>query len=71
VIIVRSSRVLIAVSGGPGTLSEIAFALQLRVPVVSLKSFSISEQVIQTSTPAHALREALALAEQQAGANHA
>lgn len=71
VIIVRSSRVLIAVSGGPGTLSEIAFALQLRVPVVSLKSFSISEQVIQTNTPAHALREALALAEQQAGANHA
>ncbi len=63
VIIVRSSRVLIAVSGGPGTLSEIAFALQLQVPVVSLKSFSVSEQVIRASDPEHALKEALRLAE--------
>lgn len=71
VIIVRSSRVLIAVSGGPGTLSEIAFALQLQVPVVSLKSFSISEQVKQTSTPEQAIKEAIALAERPTGANHA
>jgi len=63
VIIVRSSRVLIAVSGGPGTLSEIAFALQLQVPVVSLKSFSVSEQVVRARDPEHALREALQLAE--------
>ena len=63
VIIVRSSRVLIAVSGGPGTLSEIAFALQLQVPVVSLKSFSVSEQVVRATDPAHALQEALRLAE--------
>lgn len=71
VIIVRSSRVLIAVSGGPGTLSEIALALQLRVPVVSLKSFSISEQVVQARDSAHALREAFALVERPPGANHA
>ena len=71
VIIVRSSRVLIAVSGGPGTLSEIAFALQLRVPVVSLRSFSMSEQVIQARDPEHALREALALVERPPGATHA
>src|SRR5512139_2867597 len=32
VIIVRSSRALIAISGGSGTLSEIAFALQLGIP---------------------------------------
>jgi hypothetical protein len=63
VIIVRSSQVLIAVSGGPGTLSEIAFALQLHVPVVSLKSFSVSEQVIRARDPQHALQEALKLAE--------
>ena len=71
VIIVRSSRVLIAVSGGPGTLSEIAFALQLRVPVVSVKSFSLSEEVIQARDPEHALRRALELAERPTGANHA
>jgi uncharacterized protein (TIGR00725 family) len=63
VIIVRSSRALIAVGGGPGTLSEIAFALQLRVPVVGLKSFSISEQIVQARDAAQALREAFALAD--------
>jgi uncharacterized protein (TIGR00725 family) len=62
VIIVRSSRVLIAISGGPGTLSEIAFALQLGVPVVSLKSFILSEQVIQARDPQQALAEARRLA---------
>jgi hypothetical protein len=71
VIIVRSSRALIAISGGPGTLSEIAFALQLRVPVVSLKSFSISEQVVQTNDTAQALKAALALAERTTGEEHA
>jgi hypothetical protein len=70
VIIVRSSRVLIAVSGGPGTLSEIAFALQLRVPVVSLKSFSISDQVLQARDAAHALQEAFVIAERPGGVNH-
>jgi uncharacterized protein (TIGR00725 family) len=58
VIIVRSSRALIAISGGPGTLSEIAFALQLGVPVVSLKSFVLSEQLIQARDVRHALEEA-------------
>jgi uncharacterized protein (TIGR00725 family) len=62
VIIVRSSRVLIAISGGPGTLSEIAFALQLGVPVVSLKSFIFSEQLVQARDTQHALAEALKLA---------
>ncbi len=71
VIIVRSSKVLIAISGGPGTLSEIAFALQLHVPVVSVKSFSLSEEVIQARDPEHALRKAIELAERPTGANHA
>jgi len=62
-IIVRSSLVLIAIGGGPGTLSEIAFALQLHVPVVGLKSFSISEQIVQARDVEQALREAIALAE--------
>lgn len=62
VIIVRSSRALIAISGGPGTLSEIAFALQLGIPVVSLKSFILSEQLIQARDPKHALDEAFKLA---------
>lgn len=62
VIIVRSSRALIAVSGGPGTLSEIAFALQLDVPVVSLESHTPSPAVTVARDPEHAVREALRLA---------
>ena len=63
VIIVRSARVLIAICGGPGTLSEIAFALQLGVPVISLKSHTPSPDVIEAKDPEHALREAFKLAE--------
>lgn len=63
VIIVRSSRVLIAISGGPGTLSEIAFALQLGVPVISLDSHTPSSEIIVATDPEHAVREALRLAE--------
>ena len=62
VIIVRSSRVLIAVSGGSGTLSEIAFALQLGVPVVSLESHTPSPDITIADDPDDAVRKALHLA---------
>lgn len=67
VIIVRSSRVLIAISGGPGTLSEIAFALQLGVPVVSMKSHTPSPEVIVAKDPEDALREAFKLVGETSG----
>jgi uncharacterized protein (TIGR00725 family) len=60
VIIVKSSSVLIAIEGGPGTLSEVAFALQSKVPVISLKSFDVSPDIVQAATVEEALREALA-----------
>jgi uncharacterized protein (TIGR00725 family) len=62
VIIVRSSRVLIAISGGSGTLSEIAFALQLGVPVVSLESHTPSPDITIATDPDDAVRAALQLA---------
>ena len=61
VIIVRSAQVLIAIHGGPGTLSEVAYALQLGVPVVSLKSFDVSSDLIQVQTPAEAVDAAVTL----------
>jgi len=61
VIVVRTSQVLIAIHGGPGTLSEVAFALQLAVPVVSLKSFDVSSDLIQVRSPAEAVEAAVAL----------
>ncbi|MDH3216068.1 MAG: TIGR00725 family protein [Candidatus Krumholzibacteria bacterium] len=59
-IIVKSASVLIAIEGGPGTLSEVAFALQFGVPVISLNSFDVSPDLIQVQTAQQALSEALA-----------
>jgi uncharacterized protein (TIGR00725 family) len=59
-IIVRSSRVAIAVSGRYGTLSEIAFCLQLGVPVISLQSHKVSPEIIQVQTPEEAVQKAAA-----------
>jgi uncharacterized protein (TIGR00725 family) len=58
-IIVKSARVIIAIEGGPGTLSEIAFALQFGVPVISLNSFDVSPDLVQVQTAEEALLEAL------------
>lgn len=63
VIIVRTARALIAVDGGPGTLSEIAFALQLGVPVVSLGSWEVSPEIERAESPEEAVARALALAD--------
>lgn len=41
VMVVKTSDVIIALPGGPGTLSEIAYGLQFRIPVISLKSWNI------------------------------
>ncbi len=60
VIIVQSASVVIAIQGGPGTLSEVAYALQFNVPVISLNSFDVSPDVIQVSDAKEALHEALA-----------
>jgi uncharacterized protein (TIGR00725 family) len=40
-IIVNTADVLIALAGGYGTLSEIAFALNLRKPVIALKTWAL------------------------------
>jgi uncharacterized protein (TIGR00725 family) len=42
VINILSSQVIIAISGGYGTLSEIALALKSRTPVVALHSWNLS-----------------------------
>jgi len=59
IIIVRSSRVAIAIHGGPGTLSEIAFCLQLGVPVISLNSFTVSPNIVPATTAREAVEKAV------------
>jgi uncharacterized protein (TIGR00725 family) len=60
-VIVRTARVAIAVSGRFGTLSEIAYCLQLGVPVISLRSHNVSSRIIQVKTPEEAVRKAAEL----------
>jgi uncharacterized protein (TIGR00725 family) len=62
-IIVRTAEVLIAVGGGPGTLSEIALALKLHKPIISLDSWNVADEIIRVRTPQEAVARAFELLE--------
>lgn len=69
VIVVSSGQSVIAVSGGFGTLSEIAHALKQGIPVVGLGSWQLNEEgrvsaegLTTATDPADAVQKALALA---------
>lgn len=49
VLVVKSADVVVALSGGPGTLSEIAYCLQFGIPVISLGSWNIPGVIQVTS----------------------
>jgi hypothetical protein len=59
IIVVRSSQAIIAISGSYGTLSEIAFALKIGIPVVGLKTTYRDDKMIQASNPQEAVYKAL------------
>ena len=56
--IVRSVQAVIAIGGGWGTLSEVAFALKRGTPVISLGSFAL-EGVVPAGSAAEATELAL------------
>ena len=58
-LVVRSAEGLIAIDGKYGTLSEIAFALQLKKPVIGLETWNISEQIVTTENPLQAVASLL------------
>lgn len=58
IIVVRSAGACIAINGKYGTLSEIAYALQLQKPVITLNSW---EQIPET-IPAKSAKEAVEIA---------
>jgi uncharacterized protein (TIGR00725 family) len=55
IIIARSAQVCIAIAGKYGTLSEIAYALQLEKPVITLNSWDQIPGTIQASSPKEAV----------------
>lgn len=58
VILVRSSQAIIAVDGEYGTLSEIAFALKLGIPVVGLDTWRLTPPGGTEPAPIHHARDA-------------
>ncbi len=68
VIVVRSAQAVIAVRGQFGTLSEIAHALKLGIPVVGLQTWELRKEgkavpgVLCAHSPQEAVDRALALA---------
>jgi uncharacterized protein (TIGR00725 family) len=73
VLVVRSSDAVVAVGGAYGTLSEIAFCLKLGVPVVGLRTWSITrgdevalpDPIVRVDSPGEAVERALAMARQR------
>jgi len=64
-VIVRTARAVIAVSGEYGTLSEIAFALKNNKPVIGLNTWSLSKEglvdssIVVADSPVEAVELAL------------
>lgn len=67
-LLVRASDVVIAISGEFGTLSEIAFALRLGIPVVGVETWQLhkkgvySDGIVEATSADEAVRAALELA---------
>ena len=59
VLVVRSSQALIALEGGYGTLSEVAIALTLGIPVIGLGTWDVSKEIIVVATPEEAVQKAI------------
>lgn len=64
-VIVNTASALIAVGGRYGTLSEIAYASQLSVPLVGLSTWDIDVPMVHVRTPKEAVEKAVSLAEKR------
>lgn len=62
IIVVRSSNAIIAIGGSFGTLSEIAFALKLEIPVIGINTWEVSTDIKKATTPKEAVDLAFSLA---------
>ena len=58
-LIVQTAQAVIALPGEYGTLSEIALALKIGRPVVSLGSWEISPEIIQAKSAREAVEKAM------------
>jgi uncharacterized protein (TIGR00725 family) len=69
VIVVKSAQAAIAIGGSYGTLSEIAYACQRKIPIIGLNTWEMSRNgnpdisIIRANTPKEAVALALSLQE--------
>jgi uncharacterized protein (TIGR00725 family) len=67
VTVVKSSQAIIAIDGSYGTLTEIGYALQSGIPVIGLKTWTMSisdredKNIIRAKNPEEAVEKAVAL----------
>ncbi len=61
VIVASSCDAIIAIGGGFGTLSEIAFALRLKIPIIGIKTWDVSSDIKKAETPEEAVYMAIGL----------
>ena len=59
IIVVRSSQAIIAIGGSYGTLSEIAFALRLKIPVIGIRTWDVSSDIKKARSPQEAVDMAI------------
>jgi len=65
IMVVRSADAVVAFPGKYGTLSEMAFALHARKPVVAVNAWRLGEEIHQTQTPIEAAELAMKLAAEE------
>jgi len=65
VIIIRTADSIIAIDGSTGTLSELAIAANLEVPIVGLKTWEIDLPIHRVDTPEEAVELAIKLANER------
>jgi len=62
IIVVRAADAVVAFPGKFGTLSEMAFALQAKKPVISISAWKLGDDIIQMDDPLEAAQKAMELA---------
>jgi len=71
VAVVKSAQAVIAIGGGYGTLSEIAYALKSDIPVIGLNTWSLSRNgrednsIIRVQSATEAVNKAISLAKRR------
>lgn len=71
VVVAKSAQAVIAIGGGYGTLSEIAYALKSNIPVIGLNTWSLSrngqedDSIIRVQSAAEAVDKAISLAKKR------